>query len=92
MGLKSSNLRIRDGRSKSGSGSGVDFRGIEERVVFERTVEGPQGMADGADEGLQLGFATRSNVVIESRQVGLDGDQGGHAEDSRQRFGGDVCL
>lgn len=62
--------------------------------MFEHTVDGVSELAHGGDEGLQLGFAARLNVVIESTQVGSgsNDDQGGHAEDSKQRFGGDLCL
>jgi hypothetical protein len=62
--------------------------------MFERAVDGVHELADCGDEDLQLGFAPCLKVVIESTLVGSgsDGDQGGHAEDSKQKFGGDLCL
>ena len=68
--------------------SSTDFKGIRQA---SNNYESPP---DGGGEGLQRGFATRLKVVIESTQVGLesDGDQDGHAEDLKQKFGDDLCL
>ena len=53
-------------RDRRGRKGGVDFAPLEQLVVFEHAEDAMEELAHGGDQGLQLGFAARQQVFIES--------------------------